>query len=46
MTGCFINLPLQFPNILDTNGKNETGKLETTQTLLDGIEMSGHACKT
>ena len=43
MTGCFIKLLSQLPNILKTNGDHKDEKLETIQTILDGIKMSGHA---
>ena len=43
MTGCFIKLLLQLPNILKTNGDHKDEKLEAIQTILDGIKMSGHA---
>ena len=42
MTGCFMKSLSQLPNILKTNG-NHKEKLEVTQTILDGIKMSGHA---
>ena len=43
MTGCFIKLLSQLPNILKTNGDHKYEKLEAIQTILDGIKMSGHA---
>ena len=43
LTGCFIKLFSQLPNILKTNGDNKDEKLEANQTILDGIKMSGHA---
>ena len=43
MSGCFIKLLLQLPNILKTNGDHKDEKLEAIQTILDGIKMSGHA---
>ena len=43
MTGCFIKLLSQLPNILKTNGDHKDEKLEAIQTFLDGIKMSGHA---
>ena len=43
MTGCFIKLPSQLPNILKTNGDHKDEKLEAIQTILDDIKMSGHA---
>ena len=43
MTGCFIQLLSQLPNILKTNGDHKDEKLEAIQTFLDGIKMSGHA---
>ena len=43
MTGCFIKLLSQLPNILKTNGDHKDEKLEAIQTILDGIKMSGHA---
>ena len=43
MTGCFIKLLSQLPNILKINGDHKTEKLEVIQTILDGIKMSGHA---
>ena len=41
MTGCFIKLLSQLPNILKTNGDHKDEKLEVIQTILDGIKMSG-----
>ena len=43
MTGCFIKLLSELPNILKTNGDHKDEKLEVIQTILDGIKMSGHA---
>ena len=43
MTGCFIKLLSQLPNILKTNGDHKDEKLEAIQTILDGIKMFGHA---
>ena len=43
MTGCFIKLLSQLPNILKTNGDRKDKKLQAIQTFLDGIKMSGHA---
>ena len=43
LTGCFIKLFSQLPNILKTNGDHKDEKLEAIQTILDGIKMSGHA---
>ena len=43
MTGCFIKLLSQLPNLLKTNGDHKDDKLEAIQTILDGIKMSGHA---
>ena len=43
MTGCFIKLLSQLPNILKTNGDHKDEKLEIIQTIPDGIKMSGHA---
>ena len=43
MTGCFIKLLSQLPNILKTNGDHKDEKSEIIQTILDGIKMSGHA---
>ena len=43
MTGCFIKLLSQLPNILQTNGDHKDEKLEASQTILDGIKMFGHA---
>ena len=43
MTGCFIKLLSQLPNILKTNGDHKDEKLEAIQTILDGIKMPGHA---
>ena len=45
MTGCFIKKLLQLPNILKTNEDRKDEKLETTQTILDDIKMSGHATR-
>ena len=45
MTGCFIKLLSQLPNILKTNGGHKDEKLEAIQTILDGIKMSGHATR-
>ena len=42
MTGYFIKLLSQLPNILKTNGSSEDEKLEVIQTILDGIKISGH----
>ena len=38
MTGCFIKLLSQLPNILKTNRDLKDKKLETIQTILDGIK--------
>ena len=43
MTGCFIRLLPQLPNIVKTNGDHKDEVLEAIQTILDGIKMSGHA---
>ena len=43
MTGCFIKLLSQFPDILKINGDHKDEKLEAIQTILDGIKMSGNA---
>ena len=43
MTGYFIKLLSQLPNILKTNGDHKDEKLEAIQTILDGITISGHA---
>ena len=43
MTGCFIKLLSQLPNILKTNADHNYEKLETIQTFLDGMKLSGHA---
>ena len=43
MTGCFIKLVSELPNILKTNGDHKDEKLEVIQTILDSIKMSGHA---
>ena len=43
MTGCFIKLLSELPNILKTNGDHKDEKLEVIQIILDGIKMSGHA---
>ena len=43
MTGCFIKLLSQLPNILKTNGDHKDEKLEIIQTMPDGNKMSGHA---
>ena len=43
MTGCFIKLLSQLPNILKTNGDHKDEKLEAIQTILDDIKMSGNA---
>ena len=43
MTGCFIKLLSELPNILKTNGDHKDEKLGVIQTILDGIKMSGHA---
>ena len=45
MTGCFIKLLSQLPNILKTNGYHKDENLEAIQTILDGIKMSGNAPK-
>ena len=37
MTGCFIKLLLQLPDILKTNGDHKDEKLEAIQTILDDI---------
>ena len=38
MTGCFIKLLFQLPNIFKTNVDHKDGKLEVIQTILDGIK--------
>ena len=43
MTGCFIKLLSELPNILKTNGDHKDEKLGVIQIILDGIKMSGHA---
>ena len=43
MTGCFIKLLSELPNIFKTNGDHKDEKLEVIQTILDGIKVSGHA---
>ena len=43
MTGCFIKLLSQLPNILKINGDHKNEKLEVIRTILDGIKTSGHA---
>ena len=43
MTGCFIKLLSQLPNILKTSRDHKDEKLEAIQIILDGIKMSGHA---
>ena len=43
MTGCFIKLLSQLPNILKTNADHKDEKLESLQTFLEGIKLSGHA---
>ena len=43
ITGCFMKLLSQLPNILKTNGDHKDEKLEIIQTIPDGIKMSGHA---
>ena len=43
MTDCFIKLLSQLPNILKTNADHKDKKLESIQTFLDGIKLSGHA---
>ena len=43
ITGCFIKLLSQLPNILKTNADHKDEKLEAIQTFLDGIKLSGHA---
>ena len=43
MTGCFIKLLSQLPNILKTNGDHKDEKLEVIQTILADIKMSGYA---
>ena len=43
MTGCFIKLLSELPNILKTNGDHKDENLEVIQTILDGIKMSGHS---
>ena len=47
ITGCFIKLLSQLPNILKTNADHKNEKLEAIQTFLDDIKLSGHAnqCK-
>ena len=42
MTGCFVKVLLQFPNILKTNGDQKDEKLDIIQTFLGGITMSAH----
>ena len=46
MTGCFIKLLSQLPNILKTNRVHKDEKLEAIQTILDDIKMSRHAPQT
>ena len=43
ITGCFVKLHSQLPNILKTNGDHKDEKLEAIQTILDVIKMSRHA---
>ena len=43
MTGCFIKLLSQLPNILKTSRDHKDEKLEAIQIILDCIKMSGHA---
>ena len=43
MTGCFIKLLCELPNILKTNMDHKNEKLGIIQIILDGIKMSGHA---
>ena len=43
MTGCFIKLLSQPPNILKTSEDHKDEKLEAIQTFLDGIKLPGHA---
>ena len=43
MTDCFIKLLSQLPNILKTNADHKDEKLESLETFLDGIKLSGHA---
>ena len=43
MTGRFIKLLSELPNILKTNGDHKDEKMGVIQTILDGIRMSGHA---
>ena len=43
MTGCFIKLFSQLPNILKTNRDHKDEWWEVIQTILDGIKMSGYA---
>ena len=45
MTGCFIKLLSQLPNILKTNADHKDEKLEAIQTFLDGIKLSRHAAQ-
>ena len=45
MTGCFIKLHLQLPDILKTNGDHKYEKLEAIQNILDDIKMAGQAPK-
>ena len=42
MTGCFVKLLLQFPNILKTNGDQKDEKLDIIKTFLGGITMPAH----
>ena len=42
MTGYFLKLLSQLPNILKTNRNQKDQKLEAIQTILDGIKMPGH----
>ena len=42
MTGCFVKLLSELPNILKTNGDHKDEDLRVIQTILDGIKMSGH----
>ena len=46
MTGCFIKLLSELPNILKTNGDHKDETLEFIQTILHGIKMSGQANQT
>ena len=43
VTGRFIKILSHLPNILKTSGDHKDEKLESIQTFLDGIKISGHA---